>query len=357
MLANKLNSLIENKNFIESKAGKSLLETPLSFIDIGARGGAHEIVEPIAKLTSVLGFEPDLEECKRLLKLPDVTEPWANITIEPIALYDKDGDAELVIVNESTNTSLLPPNKEFTERYNMKKWQEVGRTKLKTTTLDKVIESKKDGVKYGEFIKIDTQGTEFEILKGSINTIKNNTNTIIAEVSFCELYSGQKLFAELEMLLRDCGFSFYGFVSMHGRSKKLIDKRNHVTAERTIYANVIFFKDPLPLNKKPKMDDRSIYTLFTSAILNGYYDFAYELATETWLKTSDEAENKRVKKLIEEVSYLSPENTKSEIENIAESARSNPDKSNIIAGNFVDRRRKFCDYDDVLNISSLPKTQ
>ncbi len=352
-----MNSIADNIYFRESKPGKELLNKPLGFIDIGARGGAHDIVEPVARITSVLGFEPDVEECKRLMSLPDVVKPWAKIDFKMIALSDKDGDAELKLINEPSNSSLLSPNKLFVKRYNMNKWLEVGSYKLKTTTLDKAIsEINEPDVRYGEFIKLDTQGTEFEILKGSIETMSKNTVAIITEVSFCELYKGQKLFSDIEMLLRQQGFSFYGFISLHSRSKKLLDKITHITREREIFSNAVFFKDPLS-SKGLILDERSIYSLFTVSLLTGYYDFAYELALETWLKDSDEEEGSRIKNLINEISYMPPQKTKLEIEKINKRARKTPELANIIAGNFVDRRRSFCDYDDVLNISSLPKTK
>ena len=49
-------------------------QRPLSFIDIGARNGVHEVVEPLARLTAVLGFEPDPDECRRLLADPLVAD-------------------------------------------------------------------------------------------------------------------------------------------------------------------------------------------------------------------------------------------------------------------------------------------
>lgn len=354
---NGLNQLSDNKLFNECAAGKSLHTKPLGFIDIGARGGAHDIVEPIAKNTAVLGFECDQEECERLMKNPAVYEPWAKFTLEDVALAQEKGKAELKLLSANTNHSLLPPNEKFTKRYNMSKWDVVGRCELQTDTLDNVLFNQDMGdYPWGEFLKIDTQGTEFEILQGSYRVLRERTVAVVAEVAFCELYKGQKLFSDVEALMREAGFSFYGFTTLHTRSKKLLDKKSHVTRERLIYSDAIFFKDPLPGGYSKSLSERGNYALFVVALLLGFHDFAYELAKETWLLHSDIEEVKRVDALIKSYAALCTEKTSQQLFELVNTVKQNPQLANVAVGGFVDRRRAFCDYDDFLNISPLPKT-
>lgn len=354
---NELNQLSNNALFTQCNAGKSLQMQPLGFIDIGARGGAHDLVEPIAKNTAVLGFEPDEEECIRLMKNPDVYNPWAKFLLKPIALADEQGQAELKLLSANTNHSLLYPNEKFTTRYNMNKWQVVGQCMLKTDTLDNILFRQEiDDYPWGEFIKLDTQGTEYEILLGSLKVMSERTVAIMTEVAFCELYKDQKLFSDVEILLRKCGFSFYGFTTLHTRSKKYLDKKSNVTRERVIYSDAIFFKDPLAGGYAKSVSERKVYALFTVSLLLGYYDFAYELAKETWLKASDQAEAMRVDALIRSLSNMPAEKTERDLFSLVETVKQNPELANIAVGGFIDKRRGFCDYDDVLNISPLPKT-
>lgn len=354
---NELNQLSNNELFMQCNAGKSLQAEPLGFIDIGARGGAHDLVEPIAKNTAVLGFEPDEEECVRLMKNPDVYAPWAKFVLKPVALADEKGEAELKLLSANTNHSLLYPNEKFTKRYNMNKWEVIGKCPLKTDTLDNVLFRQEiEDYRFGEFMKLDTQGTEYEILLGSLKVLSEHTVAIITEVAFCELYKDQKLFSDVEALLRKCGFSFYGFTTLHTRSKKYLDKKSYVTRERVIYSDAIFFKDPLGGGYAKGMSERKVYALFTVALLLGYYDFAYELATETWLKASDQEEAKRVHALVRQYSALPTEKTEKDLFHLVETVKQNPELANVAVGGFVDKRRGFCDYDDILNISPLPKT-
>lgn len=351
-----INSLANNPLFSASEIGQSFQGSPLGFIDIGARGGAHEFVEPIAKLTAVLAFEPDEAECERLMQKVEVYEPWAAFKMEPIALSNTKSDAVLVLLSAPTNHSLLAPNTGFTQRYNMHKWQEVGREALQTETLDQILYSNRaESYRWGELIKLDTQGTEYEILQGATRTLEERTVAIVTEVAFCELYLGQKLFSEIELLLREHGFSFYGFTKIHHRSCKQLDKTNHITTERAFYADAVFFKDPLPgARNKKTLDHRGICALISSALLLGYYEFALELAETTWMHKPKELNN--FKELIAQLSRQIPEATCQAVAELASQVNKDPALANVTVGNFIDRRRMICNYDDMLNINPLPKT-
>jgi FkbM family methyltransferase len=356
----KRDELANHPDFQNTQAAAALKQSPLGFIDVGARGGAHDMVEPLAGLTAVLGFEPDEKECARLMQNPEVTGPWKRIELEPIAIAEKAGNATLHLVSAATNHSLLPPNEPFVNRYNMQpKWTLVGTEELSTVTLDAVLfgEKRKNETFWGEFLKLDTQGTEYEILEGAKRTLLERTVAVVCEVAFCELYKGQKLFSEVELLMRGFGFSFYGFMPIHGRSKKQLDKREAVTVERALYTDAIFFKDPLPGGpKRVTLTPRQTHALFCVALLMNFYDFALELARETWLKGAPGAEHESVERLVKDLARLKPEDTVRALEEVMRQVQAMPERANICAGNFVDRRRRVCDYNDVLNVSPLPKT-
>lgn len=343
------NTLAKHPLFQKLSPAKSLGLNPLGFIDIGARGGAHTLLEPIAALTAVLGFEPDEEEYHRMLQDAELCKPWAEFALEPIALLDKQSDAILHLLSAATNHSLLPPNTDFTNRYQMPKWQEVGTWPLKTELMDTILLGKrKSETHWGEFIKLDTQGTEFEILQGSKEILRKRTVAIVTEVAFCELYKGQKLFSELELFLRECGFTFYGFYTIHARSLRQLNKEKQIGMERAMYADAVFFKDPLPGSVAcADLSERQLHVLFVCALLLKYYDFALELATKTWAKNAPE-ELKMIQQLINDISCLPYEKTVEEVLRLADYVNKSPEKANIYAGKFSDKRRPFFDYDDVM---------
>ncbi|KMT66592.1 FkbM family methyltransferase [Catenovulum maritimum] len=353
---NNINQLAFNPLFSECGLADIFSRSPLGFIDVGARGGAHELLEPIAKYTSVLAFEPDEAECERLLSLREVTEPWAEFYLEASALAEKEKIAELHLLSAATNHSLLPPNLDITDRYNMEKWREIGRLELKTHALDDVLSNKySELANLGEFIKLDTQGTEYEILQGAQKMLTERTVAVVVEVAFAELYKGQKLFSEVELLLREFGFSFYGLSSSFNRSQRQLDKLSYISKERMFYADAVFFKDPLIGKNEQSSNDRANQVLTCCALLLGYFDFALELAQKTWLLKEVKDKQLAFVRLIKELSFTDAGAAKQAVLNLAEQVNQEPDKANIHIGGFVDKRRGNCDYHDVFNTLATPQ--
>ena len=120
-----------------------------------------------------------------------------------------------------------------------------------------MFELNNDDLSYGEIIKIDTQGTELEILKAGLRTLTQRTYAIMTEVSFAELYKGQALFSDVESFLRPLGFKFYGFDLFRNRSLNFLDKKVNWSRERCIQADAFFIKDPLDENITKPLDKRS----------------------------------------------------------------------------------------------------
>jgi len=124
--------------------------------------------------------------------------------------------------------------------------------------------------------------------------------------------------------------------------------------ERALYTDAIFFKDPLD-KKENKTSLRSNKVVFLAALLIGYYDFALELAQQCIAKDNTN-ELTLLRNLIKEISGIKPESTIESVKSLHNKVNNNPELANVIVGNFVDSRRKFNDYDDILNVSPLPKT-
>lgn len=353
-----LNSLSNLPDFAYSNVAATLEKLPLGYVDIGARGGAHDTVFGIARHTGVLGFEPDIDECQLLLSNDRIVSPWALFQLESLALFSSAGEFDLHLLSDPNNHSLLPPNTDLLKRYNMVKWVEVGSQKLNTVTLDSVLfGNRAHQEQWGEFIKIDTQGTEFDILEGGSRVLEERCVAAVIEVSFCELYKNQKLFSEVEKFMRKFGFSFYGFMPIHGRSCKIFDKKNHITAERALYSDAIFFKDPLGRGNQKNftLSVRQIHILFTVALLLNFYDFAIELARKTWLQEADAHENNLIEKLVSNLSELPTMESVKAVDQLANNVKKRPELANLFVHEFVDRRRKICDFDDILNVSPLPR--
>lgn len=320
----------------------SLLGEPVGYVDIGARGGFHPLIEPLASAVAVLGFEPDKIECARILADPNLRSHYAKLAIEPVALADRKGTATLYETTVSTNASLRPTNPLFLKRYAMEKWHVTAQSTVETTTLDDVIFGHRAAEPHwGEVIKIDIQGTEYETLLGARRVLQERAMFLCIEVSFCELYAGQKLFADVERLLRDWGFSFYGFDRLFHRSQKSLDKRRYWGRERIIQADAYFMKDPYDHTVNPGISHRSLGILSLFSLVTGYHDLALELAGALG------ARGEPLRRAIREAATLSPEDNCAALAALSAAVTRTPDEANVLIGRFVDQRRGRNDYYDV----------
>lgn len=78
---------------------------------------------------------------------------------------------------------------------------------LDTVTLDEVIKREKSkNTPSPDFLSLDTQGSELEILKGGKIAIQNTVVAIATEVSFTQIYERQPLFGEITEYLNEIGF-------------------------------------------------------------------------------------------------------------------------------------------------------
>ncbi|MES2217681.1 MAG: FkbM family methyltransferase [Pseudomonadota bacterium] len=317
---------------------------PIGFIDVGARGGSHSLVEPLHPFVSFLGFEPDPEECDLLNNNETLKQYWREFNILPHALGDAHGQKTLNILSAATNSSLLTPNPVFIDRYKMtEKWSITKKIPVELSPLDHVMYELSLGFKNsGEIIKLDTQGTEYEILVGAKKLLSEKTVCIVTEVEFFEIYAGQKLFSDVDVYLRELGFSFYGFLTLHTRSQKKLNKKTHIGKERLFYADAVFFKDPL--SKAISLSDRQYRVLLCSAILTGFYDFALELITLSAMKLSN-TELISIKEYIEQQAFVNPELTKTNLSSLVGKVANNSANVNVLLGKFIDEIN-FPDFED-----------
>ncbi len=206
------------------KVSRELLNgKSITIVDVGARNKTWEL-PGIASLCDVYGFEPNVVEYDKMivnktdleLVVKDLKDlPYRSIQYIDKALSNREGTSAFNITRGPGACSLLEPNtdmitqmeyytprtKKFPPQFEIEKKQIT-----QVTTLDKVAEfTKIDSIDY---LKLDTQGNELDILHGAKNLFsENRVGVIKSEVEFQELYKHQGFFSDIDAFLRSQGFT------------------------------------------------------------------------------------------------------------------------------------------------------
>lgn len=132
---------------------------------------------------------------------------YTNTYAYNLALADVEGIADFYITKSRLASSLLAPleNRGLPELYNI-----VDNVNVNTTTLD--LFSQTNSITHIDFLKIDTQGSELLILKGSENLLKEQRiNLIYCEVEF---YKDQCLYHDIALYLEGYGYELFSLYNL-----------------------------------------------------------------------------------------------------------------------------------------------
>jgi FkbM family methyltransferase len=283
---------INTEKLLLTKLGQKMLKKPMGFFDVGSLGGIHPITENFSNYLNVVCFEPNIKELENLEnKNNNNNNNYAKIIYSEKALFRDKGTKILHIAKLDTNSSLLRASDEFIKRYQATNFETIEQKRIKTTTIDLIIdeELRKKNIN-AEFIKIDTQGTEYQILEGAKSNLKSNTVAILCEVEFFPLYENQKLFEDVIIYLRKFGFKLYGIYPNY-RSNQKLNKKYFEYEERLIWGDAVFLWDPFEISFD-KINQRRIESLILATLILGYYDYSYEL---------NEKYNKKDKKIMRDL--------------------------------------------------------
>jgi FkbM family methyltransferase len=285
-----LNEISEHVRFRQTSLCRSFEKAPLGFVDAGAAGGIYPGCLAAASLIQCTCFEPERAAAEELRRRYGSDSPFAGVTVLESALGGKAGERLLFVTRRAVNTSLLEPREELVSRYNVQGFQLDGTIAVETRPLDELLYGKEGNrSRPGEWIKLDCQGAEYEILQGATRALREQCVALTCEVEFFRMYKGQRIFSEIDLLLRKKGFQLYGLYPNY-ISAKLLERREADTEERIIWADAVYFKDPLdPECRKKKWPRRQIEALLLSTLLTGYYDYALELTRAFYGGHKDEA--------------------------------------------------------------------
>jgi FkbM family methyltransferase len=175
-------------------------------------------------------YEADPDCAEEMIR----TNDRPNYRVLPYCLGESEGTSAFNIMANPYFSSLLAPSPEFTPstcevelsgeidgvpvwgaRYDALYGNEmrIVRTEsVATHSLDGLFRNAQISADLApDFLSLDTQGSEPEILLGGRNTISRHVLGISTEVEFAPMYAGQKLFSTIFDFCLEAGFHFAGF--------------------------------------------------------------------------------------------------------------------------------------------------
>jgi FkbM family methyltransferase len=248
-----------------------LSETPLTVLDIGARGGLDQRWNSFLDSIHAVLAEPDPEEAARLERALKA-QGLRDVRVIPKALGSRQGAATLYLTRNPECSSLYRPNEAWLERFpDVDRFRVVRELPIELDTLDAQIAARGWAGQPCDFIKIDVQGYELEVLRGGEQAL-GACLFVEAEVAFHPIYEGQPLFPEIEQHLTSRGFQLLDLERIFWRRRDVpreINSRNQV-----IWANVLYYRDPLAL---ASLDRATAIRALKVFLAHHLFDLAAEL--------------------------------------------------------------------------------
>lgn len=245
-----------------------LLSHPLSVIDIGARGGGTGELEGLSRFVNYVGFDADEEECLRLMEAPPGN--YAEYRVYPYFIGQA-GMLDFRLYRNRIMSSVYEMSGEYIRAFGDPSSGLERTSELKGVRLDDVVA--KERLNAPDLLKLDTQGSELDILRGASRTL-GETSLVEVEVEFYPMYEGQPLFADLDPVLRSSGFELLYLNRVFHQRKKFY---KGLSRGQVICADALYGKSPSRLGGfSPERIAKYIILLCHY----GHLDLAYQIYSE-----------------------------------------------------------------------------
>ena len=250
---------------------KTKVDYKFTLVDIGAlpignsKPRFHKILKYFPS-SEIIGFEIEKEVCDQMNSKAD-----KGIKYFPFALGENNEKRKLYITENPMCTSLYKPNEKLLNLYHELQYMNLKKeSEIETITLDFFVD--KYSIDTIDFIKIDVQGAELDILKGS-KKLLNNVLKIVCEVEFLPLYHDQPLFGDITKFLGQYNFMFNKFLGLSGRTlKPLIANKDKTVASQHMWTDAVFIQH---INKIENLNDERLLKLSVLAAIYNSLDLTF----------------------------------------------------------------------------------
>ena len=246
---------------------------PLTYLDVGARAMKQNRFVEAFPHAQYIGFELDVEECKRLNSLNIERHQFYSQ-----AIGRKSETRTLYVTRNPACSSLYEPNSQ-----DMHRFMECGpyfdvleKKTVKTVRLDDWCRD--NDLPGAEFLELDTQGSELDILQGSRHILATSILGLQIEVEFFPIYKDQPLFPDVDNYLRPKDFCLFDL------SRYRLRRAYLKTRGQLLWGHAFYLRNVHQMNdRKPGR----FLALAAIASFYGFEDYALEVLAYLIEKESD----------------------------------------------------------------------
>ena len=135
-------------------------------------------------------------------------ERLSNVKVYNVALSNYIGAVDFHVNKSSATNSMLATSKDSVKNWGENLLDTVETVKINAITIDEFVE--KNNIEIIDILKIDTQGTEYEVIQGASKTIEHNKIKLVyLEIIVISTYKKQRYPDEILFLLRSKGFHLF----------------------------------------------------------------------------------------------------------------------------------------------------
>ncbi|MFB2919490.1 FkbM family methyltransferase [Aerosakkonema funiforme] len=257
---------------------------------------------------SIYGFDADPEACEQANA--DIEARQVNWTEKhiPLALWNCEGSFPIYVTNFPGCSSLYPPNESYLERFQSQNldWHKlVATVEIETTTLDNFCAT--EGINEIDFLQLDVQGAEKQVLEGGIKILEKSIISLKTEVEFNYLYVGQPLFSDIDIYLRDKGFRLFD-LSLEGRAVRKDSLISSSVHPGTLFVgNAFYFRDLVQGNvaNNPNTPEK-MFKLACIADMLEFTDYALEILAYLTRNYGNDENYNFAREIVESLSQIPP---------------------------------------------------
>lgn len=225
---------------------------------------------------TIYGFDADADACNEANADIEARQiNWVEKHI-PLALSNSIGESSLYVTKSLWCSSLYPPNQAYSSRFaGLSNMINLDFTvDIETTTLDAFCLS--EGINEIDFLQIDVQGADLNVLEGSIQLLERGVLAVQTEVEFSHLYINQPLFADVDIFLRNHGFTLFEL-----DIGRVIRARSPISSSRggqMLWGDAYYFRDLIrqDIDLSLQTPERILKLACISDVM-GFPDYTFEL--------------------------------------------------------------------------------